>query len=232
VDLSGCTGTFTVHWFDPRNGGALQTTATTAVAGGGSRALGNPPGGATTDDWAILVRRLYTFDIALASGYNLVALPLRPEAPLTAEGLAEAVNADDGSCVSVIRYADGAFETHPVGTAVENFPVTVGAGYFLRCTNPSTWTVEGYPLRADRASMALSTGYNLVGLPLETARYYAETASGEINGQGGAATQVIQYDAGAFVTHPAGTAVDNFPLGRGRGYFIRCLAPSFWNVTK
>jgi hypothetical protein len=66
----------------------------------------------------------------------------------------------------------------------------------------------------------------------------AEDFSGagiEINGQpGGAATQIIRYDAslGQFVTHPVGTALNNFTLRLGEGYFIRCTSASTWTLKR
>ena len=57
LDLSAANGTFSVQWYDPRNGGSLQTGSVTQVDGGGARSLGTPPS-ASTSDWAILVRKL------------------------------------------------------------------------------------------------------------------------------------------------------------------------------
>jgi hypothetical protein len=46
---------YTVRWYDPRNGGMLQTGSATRVTGPGFRSLGTPPGDAT-EDWVALVR--------------------------------------------------------------------------------------------------------------------------------------------------------------------------------
>ncbi|RYD46557.1 MAG: DUF5060 domain-containing protein, partial [Verrucomicrobiaceae bacterium] len=48
LNLTGTTGSFTVKWFDPRNGGALINGPT--VTGGGTVSLGAPPN-STTQDW-------------------------------------------------------------------------------------------------------------------------------------------------------------------------------------
>ena len=56
LNLSGASGNFTVRWYDPRNGGDLQTSNVTMVTGGSSRSLGNPPN-ETSKDWAVLVQR-------------------------------------------------------------------------------------------------------------------------------------------------------------------------------
>jgi hypothetical protein len=55
LDLQTSTNTFTVDWFDPRNGGALQPGSVAEVTGPGADSLGNPPPG--SGDWVALVRR-------------------------------------------------------------------------------------------------------------------------------------------------------------------------------
>ncbi|WP_372794501.1 DUF5060 domain-containing protein [Pontiella sp.] len=56
LDLSGVSGDFTVQWFNPRTGGALQPGSVKQVAGGGSVDLGTPPAD-PAEDWVILVRK-------------------------------------------------------------------------------------------------------------------------------------------------------------------------------
>jgi hypothetical protein len=177
--------------------------------------------------------------VPLSAGYNLIALPRTPLNPLTAEGLAQQITAQGGECTSVIAYVDGSFVTHPAGTAVNNFDILAGRGYFVRCAKSIGWTVRGRRFSASRSLIPLVGGYNLVGLPLEPdekGKYTAETAGQEINGQdqGAGATSLIAYDpsSGQFVTHPVGTAVSNFTLAPGRGYFIRCTKGSTWLVIR
>ena len=59
LSLSGASGTYSVRWFDPRNGGTLKTGSVTSVSGGGTVGLGNPPSD-STKDWVILVKRTDT----------------------------------------------------------------------------------------------------------------------------------------------------------------------------
>lgn len=49
-------GKYTVRWYNPRTGGALQSGSVASVRGGGEVALGRPPSD-PTKDWAILVKR-------------------------------------------------------------------------------------------------------------------------------------------------------------------------------
>ncbi len=55
LDLSEASGSFSVQWFDPRNGGDLQSGSVESVEGGGSRNLGAAPSEAG-EDWVVLVR--------------------------------------------------------------------------------------------------------------------------------------------------------------------------------
>jgi hypothetical protein len=54
LNLTGVSGAFKVRWFDPRNGGALQTGSVAEITGGSVRSLGNPPDNPGLD-WAALV---------------------------------------------------------------------------------------------------------------------------------------------------------------------------------
>lgn len=56
LDLGGASGSFTVSWFNPREGGALRTGSVKTVSGGAKVALGKPPLDAG-EDWLALVRK-------------------------------------------------------------------------------------------------------------------------------------------------------------------------------
>ena len=55
LDLSAANGSFTVKWFNPRAGGALQDGSAKSVSGGGKAALGIPPADAS-EDWLVVIR--------------------------------------------------------------------------------------------------------------------------------------------------------------------------------
>ena len=55
LNLTGAAGVFDVRWFDPRNGGSLQTGSVASVNGGGLVSLGTPPN-STGSDWTALVQ--------------------------------------------------------------------------------------------------------------------------------------------------------------------------------
>jgi len=56
LDLGDCAHEFTVHWYNPRSGGALRQGTARTVKGPGKVALGHP-GQDGSQDWALLVQR-------------------------------------------------------------------------------------------------------------------------------------------------------------------------------
>ncbi|PAY17790.1 hypothetical protein CKO51_19990 [Rhodopirellula sp. SM50] len=56
LDLSGTAGDYDVRWFNPRDGGALQSGSTTSVAGGGTVSLGDAPSD-PDQDWLVVVKK-------------------------------------------------------------------------------------------------------------------------------------------------------------------------------
>jgi len=56
LDLSVANGTFSVKWFNPRVGGALQDGSVKSVTAGTTASLGQPPSD-STEDWLVLVRK-------------------------------------------------------------------------------------------------------------------------------------------------------------------------------
>jgi hypothetical protein len=55
TELDLAEGSYTVHWYNPRAGGELQTGSIEKVKGPGEVSLGNPPKD-TDKDWTILVK--------------------------------------------------------------------------------------------------------------------------------------------------------------------------------
>ncbi len=57
IDLRNEKGTFSVNWYNPRDGGKLQKGSVSKLEGGASTSLGNPPSD-KDKDWAVLLRKL------------------------------------------------------------------------------------------------------------------------------------------------------------------------------
>ena len=48
-------GTYDVRWYDPRNGGSLQSGSVTTISGTGNKALGNAPNNGN-QDWVVYIK--------------------------------------------------------------------------------------------------------------------------------------------------------------------------------
>jgi len=96
LDLTGRSGRYQVRWYDPRNGGALQTGSVEQVDGGTSVSLGQAPS-ATGSDWVILVER----DNAISASF--IATPTLGDAPLSVQF--DATSAAPGDGATITSYA-------------------------------------------------------------------------------------------------------------------------------
>jgi Domain of unknown function (DUF5060)/Bacterial Ig-like domain/Putative collagen-binding domain of a collagenase len=94
LDLTGVStaSSFTVRWFDPRNGGALQTGTVATISGGAARSLGNAPA-EQAQDWAVLVQRINGSPVNVAP--NVSAGPDR-NVTLPATASLDGTVTDDG----------------------------------------------------------------------------------------------------------------------------------------
>lgn len=80
--------------------------------------------------------------IAMLSGWNLVAIPGQLTAPYTVEQLGQQLNQQGLGCVAIVSWQQGGFSVHLIGQADSQatVPVATGAGYFIRCTTSGSWT--------------------------------------------------------------------------------------------
>ncbi|RAJ93261.1 putative secreted protein (Por secretion system target) [Larkinella arboricola] len=95
INLGG--GRYTVQWYDPRSGGALQYGAVRSLSGHGRQSTGLPPS-ATKEDWVVLIR--------LES--NSVDQPVTNAYRINAGG--SSYTTPDGRVFSADTYASGGAE--------------------------------------------------------------------------------------------------------------------------
>lgn len=56
IELELADGTYSIQWYDPRNGGSLRKGSVPTIEGPGVKSLGNPPSDAGKD-WVVLVKK-------------------------------------------------------------------------------------------------------------------------------------------------------------------------------
>ncbi|MGQ9585403.1 MAG: beta-galactosidase [Anaerolineae bacterium] len=87
---------------------------------------------------------------------------------------------------------------------------------------------------ASSVPISLHYGWNLISLPVEPATSYtALSLLNEINAQGGSAVEVDRWmaDVGDWGPYILGGPYPNYSIELGKGYFVKCNAPSTWNVA-
>jgi hypothetical protein len=159
------------------------------------------------------------------AGWNLVTLPLAPITPYNAETLLLAINAQGGNCTEIDQWNNGAWESHPLNIPINLFTITMGKGYFVRCSQPSNFTLLGNRL-TNGVNMTLFAGYNLVGFPYPETGLSAESILTAINAQGGVCTGINRWFNSAWVTHFLSLPFNNFSILLSEGYFVNCSAGS------
>ncbi|HYP15419.1 MAG TPA: DUF5060 domain-containing protein [Bryobacteraceae bacterium] len=86
LNLGTMSRTYSVHWFDPRVGGALQRGSVTTIQGAGLQSIGVPPS-QTSQDWVALVRAeddLQMFPLSVSGGSGSGSHPAGAQVPITA----------------------------------------------------------------------------------------------------------------------------------------------------
>jgi len=166
-----------------------------------------------------------TATIALQAGWNMVSLPVSPTTPLTAEGLLRAINAQGGQVTEIDRWHAGGWNAHILGLPLNDFPIEVGRGYFVKATKASTLTITGYSLTTAPV-LYLSVGWNLVAFPYLPKTYTAESLIQAIGAQGGEVKEIYRWYGGGWNGHLAGLPFNDFPIQSGQAYFVKANKPS------
>ena len=164
LDLSGVSGNFDVRWFDPRNGGGLQTGSVASIVGGSARSLGNPPNNPGLD-WAVLVAgcpsaRLVYLDADVDGYGDMSAAP---------------VSSCDGSVPT--GYADTATDCNDANAAVHPNAPEINDGLDNQCnggagfgvtdeiSGVSGFTTAGDKTRFSWIPQSGATSYSVVRSP-------------------------------------------------------------------
>ena len=116
-------------------------------------------------------------------------------------------------------------------------PTTYPADFRLNCRGDGNEWVHFVEVAkraaAPAVEISLHYGWNLISLPVNPSTpYTAQSLLNEINAQGGSAVEVDRWlptaDWGAYIL---GGPFPDFPIELGKGYFVKCNAPSTWRVT-
>lgn len=166
-----------------------------------------------------------TRTLELIAGWNLITLPMTPSQTFNAETLLQAINTQGGNCTQIAQWQSSSWNTYNLGVSVGQFAITLGRGYFVRCSQVGTWTFEGAPL-ASGVTLNLISGWNLVGIPYPASGLMASTILNDINTQGGNCTALTRWFSSAWNSYNPALPFTDFSILPDEGYFVQCTAPS------
>ncbi len=160
--------------------------------------------------------------LSFSSGWNMIALSLNPASSYTAQSLLQAINGDTSACGEIDQWYQNAWSAHYFSLPnTNNFNITLGTGYFVRCTAGRTLNLEGTALTAG-VSLGLVSGWNAVGVPYPSG-YTAQTLLQAISDDGGSCSEIDRWYQNAWNAHYYDIpGTNNFDLEQDEGYFIRC----------
>ncbi len=81
--------------------------------------------------------------IRLDKGWDMLGVPAcknGSQSCFTAASLAASINAQGGGIAEIDRWVNGSWQSYLVGYSFNDFPIIVGAGYFVRSTKAANWT--------------------------------------------------------------------------------------------
>ena len=160
-----------------------------------------------------------TFEKTLASGWNLISLPLTNETDMTVANIIEA--SLSGSYDALHKYDA---TTHNFVALGLSDPMENGVGYFIHMTADDTWTYQG-TVEYTSMTASLVQGLNMVGWVNET----DSALPGALDSISGNYRYVARWDATSqsYEVYLPGApdAFNDFAtMERGEGYFIAATA--------
>ncbi|UCC64994.1 MAG: fibronectin type III domain-containing protein, partial [Anaerolineae bacterium] len=167
----------------------------------------------------IVLSSIQSRDISLQIGWNHISLPLDPFTSYTAESMCDEINSQGGNVAEIDRWHTGGWDGHICGLPFNDFPIELGADYFIRSDATSVWTILGYAVTAG-VPLDLQIGWNSIGVP-HTDAYTAESLCDEIISQGVTAVEIDRWYAGGWEGHICGLPFNDFPIEIGKGYFVK-----------
>jgi hypothetical protein len=95
------------------------------------------------DDWTQTGYPLSSsIQLNLVAGWNLLGIPY-PESAYTAQGLLDDINSQGGACSEVDRWYNSGWSSHVDGLPFSDFDILTDQGYFVKCSQSSSFTPGG-----------------------------------------------------------------------------------------
>lgn len=175
-----------------------------------------------------------TQSVALASGWNLVGLPLQPSATVTASSACASLDSSGGTgtAIEVDRWNSGGWEPHLCAIPGHDFTLASPDGFAIRVTRPTIWTVTGTPFDGPLTA-TMGGGWSLVGARSPVAPTTSTGLLSSLSARAGGTapvSEIARWQAGQWESALAGLPVNRFEIASGRAYFVRAPAAFTWAI--
>jgi hypothetical protein len=167
--------------------------------------------------------------LQLRPGFNLIGLPV-DRGFAYAESLLSTIDfsTPEGECTSMYNWMGSGWQVHPYMTGLNNFVVEIDRGYWIFCNGAMGGvsvpiTGEKFP---ETAQLELTTGYNLINIPINIGPRDAIRASDiltQASEQGVDASIMYNWNGAGYdiAVHQNGQVVgNNFRIENGHGYWL------------
>ena len=164
---------------------------------------------------------------AMDAGWNLLALPVQSQTPLTAQALLDSLNAQSqsGNCTEVDQWLNGGWDSYLDGWGFNDFVIVPGQSYFVNCTNSFDWQLQGHALSTG-VPVALEIGWNLLSVPYPATGYQAQSLLDAVAADGGNCSEIDQWLLGGWDSYLDGWGFNDFDILPEQGYFLLCSTSS------
>jgi hypothetical protein len=162
---------------------------------------------------------------SLAIGWNLLGLNVSSDPMPLAEEALDDIEAQGGNASEINRWLNGGWNAHIHNLPVNNYPLGLGQGYFVKSLAAHAWQRNGRP-PSNPLSLVLVPGWNLIGLPKLPGAMNAEQLLDGIEVQGGNCSEIDRWLNGGWNGHVHNLPFNTFTLRTDEGYFVKCTQGS------
>ncbi|MEM7131536.1 MAG: PKD domain-containing protein [Chloroflexota bacterium] len=181
--------------------------------------------------WSTPISRPFTkMTYDLSAGWNVINLPVLPQANYNSNDLMDDIGAAGGCADTVATWHRDNWRTALHHVPVGILSLSAQTPYFVKTSCPSTSTLVSISQPHQESTITIQPGWNFVTLPHTAPSLHAEAACTQIANQGGQVTQIAQWDTfiSNWRTHICNTPVGNFTMQARGDYFMLSDLQSVW----
>lgn len=174
-----------------------------------------------------------TINLALNSGWNLIAVPVTANPPLSALGLlSQALAISHGHTAELARWEGSSWGVllnqngSTAGSTIPDFSPALGVGYFIYVDNAVTLPITGVA-PTSVAPRTLQAGWNLIAVPLASTGQTATNLLASLSGL--QPIEAASWAGASWLVQQITDPPPGFTLSRTAGYFAYIQQGGSWS---